>query len=284
MQFESSPYIISFCITEEKHFDQTLHHHIFFRTNENISFEEVSYWIEEIYGKHGNYQSVRCEKNVLKYITKSDINPLFFGCDDSLFNFAYRARKWAEQTTVYKDSDPFVLNHPQYYKLLQRVHSEFHGDQKGELAPIEIDFIESLDKPEWKVKVYQWWNDWVTNGWTHKKKQLYLFGPPNTGKTTLIMELLKDNIPFEPPANAKSFAWADWDPERYNCVFIDEFKMDHYDETQWKKATAGESFVTNVKCEKPKRITTRCPMIFVSNDPPSDIAGIKERLEIIYAF
>ena len=42
----------------------------------------------------------------------------------------------------------------------------------------------------WRDKVVDWYNDWVVNGFCYKKKQLYLFGKQNTGKTYFVRFLM----------------------------------------------------------------------------------------------
>jgi len=42
----------------------------------------------------------------------------------------------------------------------------------------------------WRDDVITWLEDWVVNGYSHKKKQLYLHGESNTGKSSFINHLM----------------------------------------------------------------------------------------------
>ena len=42
----------------------------------------------------------------------------------------------------------------------------------------------------WRDDVITWLEDWVVNGYSHKKKQLYLHGESNTGKNSFINHLM----------------------------------------------------------------------------------------------
>lgn len=41
---------------------------------------------------------------------------------------------------------------------------------------------------DWRNKVYDWYTMWAKEGWCRKKKQLFLYGPTNSGKTEFIIQ------------------------------------------------------------------------------------------------
>ena len=63
---------------------------------------------------------------------------------------------------------------------------------KALLKPVDKSLYYDASKKvqNWRYYVVVWWNSWVNGGWSHKKKQLYLHGPSNTGKTTFINHVL----------------------------------------------------------------------------------------------
>lgn len=271
-------------ITQEKHFDNSKHLHIFGATNDKSSLENIKEIIFEIFETYGDSQPCKNRNNVIKYITKEDMYPMFINVDTAKFSFAYRARQWASTTERYKESDPFVLAHPQYYKLLQSVHACLHEVKTGDLERHQDDFEYLLTIPQWKQEVIKWWNDWIDNGWTHKKKQLYLFGASNTGKTYFIQnEILKNKMAYEPTPESR-FAWAEWLDGDYKVVFCDECDLSDFNLSQWKKVVAGEQFKCDIKCGKARAIKIQCPMIFVSNILPPNEPGIMERLNVVYVY
>jgi hypothetical protein len=75
-----------------------------------------------------NVRSVKSRRNVLKYISKED-KELITNIRESELSFYYRTICWARRTQAFRYNDPFVLEHPQYYRLLQEVHKEVQSRQ-----------------------------------------------------------------------------------------------------------------------------------------------------------
>lgn len=301
----------SLVVSEEGHNTRanSLHHHVYMKTRQEHKISDIRRIIYTIY--HDNeYASreqeervyvatVRKMKHYLKYITKEDTSPLFFGINDHDLSFAYKAIKWAENTDEYKASDPFVLSHPNYYKLLEQVHAAVKSESNAcTIQPLRVyEHLRNEHEHQelWKLQVIDWWNDWVRNGWHHKKKQLYLHGPPNTGKTYFIDHLLQRTIGdsfnmqvFTPAPSEHKFAWADFEPNVHNVLKIDEFNLNEFNVNELKKAMEGQEFTINRKFQKSKRVHLRMPMIFISNlrPPSSDMlnsskSGFAERVIVV---
>ena len=285
---------------------------------------------------------IQNERSYIKCITKEDHEPIVKGVPDDMLSFYYKCMTWAKNSDTYKLDDPFVLNHPNYYKLLRELHSSIVENRsmrnKKVLRPVYDVQLEPSNQTrhsepypiftmqnsvvltfqtnhtysitnynqfkQWHLSVIEWWNDWAVNGYSHKKKQLYLWGPSNSGKTTFVNRLLArcindleetDEHAYEcqiytPIPNEKRFAWQEFDSKIYNVVFIDEFDLNEYNVSDLKKALAGESFVANRKGISPKKILVQMPTILVSNlSPPSNngpdaykYQGVLERLNIVY--
>ena len=324
-----------FCVSEEKHYDGTFHHHIYMRTIELLSLREVKQIIGVVYDTIvicddnddrydaadddidedfvGNIHvsKVRSEHTYLKYITKQDSHPLLKNIDTKKLSFFYRAIQWAKNTQKYEAADPFVLGNPQFYNLLKQVHASVHSTnniQQREpiraLTQADLDDIEREDNErvtdnnqlvelnEWKQKIISWWNDWAVNGFHEKKKQLYLWGPSNTGKTRFIRQILsrgiqvrnqqqntnRDQQPqatcdryayeqhiFSPTPHDFKYSWQEFDPRVHSVMKIDEFCINEYNVNDFKKALEGESIVSNNKGVSARRTRLQMPMIVISN-------------------
>jgi len=327
-------------VAEEKHnFDSLLyHHHIYMRTIESFTPIQIKNIISICYHHHLNQNTInridsqeidwgpsfddekslihvttiKSEISYLKYITKEDCTPIKKGISDKMLSFYFQSIKWAMNTpNGYNPMDPYVLNHPQYHNLLSQVHSKVQEqkliDNKQSLRIIY--WAQREDEANWQDKIVHWWNDFLLNGHTHKKKQLYLYGASDVGKTTFVHNILKAcaNPPltinenedydeyayesqiFRPTPNDTRFAWQDFEPKIHNMVLIDEFDILQFDVSDFKKAIAGECLIANVKCQHSKKIRLLMPMIFISNkEPPKDDLSIKyrgliERLFIVNA-
>ena len=247
------------------------------------SYDYIRGIIVGIYGQGGDIQSVRNARNVLRYVTKYDLNPKYKNVDTDLFSFAFKARHWARQTSNYSTADPFILAHPQYYRLLREVHEDVRNQVNGigELKKYEgiVDIF------SWQNDVVEWFNDWVENKWTHKKKQLYLWGPANSGKTYFINKLVEglNNEIYEPIPNTDRFAYQEFNSDIHKIMIIDEFNIKNFNFEMLKKALAGERFTSDSKGGKPKKLTIQCPAIMISNIAPDvTMPGFQERIKIVY--
>jgi hypothetical protein len=303
-------------VAEEIHYNGLKHHHIFIRTLSPVKIDDLKRYINSIYGLQQNesghslkllVEKCKSEKTWVKYITKQDCNPLFKGVDPNSLSFYYQAIQWARNTVEFDYSDPFILNHPQYFRLLEylhtRVRSKIFASQSQCLRPIYMVLRDDEIENNWHLSVLQWWNEWSINGWIHKKKQLYLYGPSNTGKTTFIHKMLGlcinpantsneyfyENQCFQPLPNEPKYAYQDYDSSIHKILKIDEFEVSEYKVSDLKKLLAGESFRANGKNQSGRVICHRNPVILISNfEPPSDqhsiqFRGLRERLFIVYA-
>ena len=216
-------------VAEEKHFNlQDVHHHIYMRTKEKYTINEVYEIINRVYDKNHTtcgdimsnerdkyddddnnlgepidgvlVQTVRNERTYLKYITKSDIEPMIKSIDHNLLSFSYTTRLWAQNTSKFDYADAYVLNNPQYYKLLEKVHSSVQNSKKIVRQLRLMPYYKPLDQHQcntWQEEVINWWNDWIVNGFRHKKPQLFLWGGSNTGKTTFVRQLIRLSTGFK---------------------------------------------------------------------------------------
>lgn len=210
-------------IAEEKHYNQHLHHHIYMRTKEKLTIVDVYDIINRVYDRNQQVvdhlhdqiancvensepidgvlvQTVRNERTYLKYITKSDKDPMFKSIDQNMLSFFYTTLVWAQNTSKFDYADAYVLNNPQYYKLLEKVHSSVQNSKKIRRKMRLMPYYMPLDQNQsntWQEEVINWWNDWIVNGYRHKKPQLFLWGGSNTGKTTFVRHLIRQSTGFK---------------------------------------------------------------------------------------
>lgn len=246
-------------VSEERHQNGTLHHHLYTRLIQKALPKNMDTVIRAIYGIPNENQnnndnnnnrdtnkiihisSVRNLSQYLRYITKEDTRPLFKGFQiEKYFSFYYRSLEWAKRTQKFDVNDPYVMGHPQYYKLLREFHTSVSKNLKRKVkkrlqtvpegfvtlqslefnqnrlrnrqyqhdnrarANVFSDVQEAEDEnedPQWREKVVNWYNDFVGGPYRHKKPQLYLWGPSGRGKTVFINNLLQQSIDGQPLAS-----------------------------------------------------------------------------------
>jgi hypothetical protein len=308
---------IDLVVAEEVHKDRTKHHHLYLRTNQPFLHSFINQLISEVYDivdfKKFQVATIQKLANYLKYISKEDTSLLFKGIGiEEQFSFYYSAHKWANSIEEFDVSHPFVLKYPQYYKLCKEVFLQVQR-VKGyrleiTLRPYFWCSSGTRNIINWQTEVVLWWNDWVINGYSHKKAQLYLYGESNIGKTTFIFDLLKasinpmeetnedfyQNYIFNPTPYEQKYAFQTYIPKKHLLMVIDEFNVSEYSLSDLKKCLAGEQFMSNIKQDSPQPICVRKPQIIISNHPPpssdtsrspqnSKYKGFNERLKIVHA-
>jgi hypothetical protein len=92
-------------------------------------------------------QSVQSRRNVFQCILKED-EDLFFNIRESALSFGYRTGSWSRRTSPFRYSDPFVLEHPQYYRLLHELHSQRRVGRSCSVSGVKT--------------VCEWWPGWCT--------------------------------------------------------------------------------------------------------------------------
>ena len=69
-------------------------------------------------------------------------------------------------------NDPFVAKHKNNYKLLRKIHYQ----EKVKLRNMtKLNLIKD-EYDDWRSEIVQWYNKWVTDGYSTHRKQLYLYG------------------------------------------------------------------------------------------------------------
>lgn len=302
-------------ISEEEHFNQDdpHHHHWFIRTHKKYTISQIKKLINFAYQDKNNpvfyISSVRQRAKYISYITKYDTFPIYKNISEDLFSFAFKARKWAKKTQRFSYNDPFVIGHPQYYRVLNLLHDEVQNEVKASTKPIlspydhtkatKINGFKEIWPCDWPNKVIEWINEWILNGFIRKKEQLYLWGASGVGKTGFIDFILEaitglspDDLSeyiFTPTQNDFKYAYQSFDKDRHIILKIDEFEINDYNIPDFKKAIAGESLVSNTKGGSARKFSIKMPMIFLSNYPPPSsessqkYIGIIERLKVINA-
>lgn len=135
------------------------------------------------------------------------------------------------------------------------------------LKPLEIEQF-----GDWRDDVRKWWNDWVNEGWFHKRKQLFLWGASDSGKTTFIREFLLQGIdddsifiPTKVPCSAASrFSWSQYEPYKHVVMMLDEFDCNTVDTNAFKLVCEGEAMCSDVKHHNSKKLYLRIPQIYIS--------------------
>lgn len=268
-----------YCVClEYNHVNNKCHIHAYLKFCVLLSCVEVRNflsWCEDTV----NVQSVRSRRNVLKYITKEDRSPLF-NCRLSELSFSYRAFVWASGTRTFRFSDSFVLEHPQYYRLLQELHSEVqHGRvlRQSDIANVTSFY------PGWGLEVLLQIRRQFQG---LDRRGLYVYGQSGIGKTFIVREVFKalgfQEIFMPVPGH---FFFGDFEASRYDSVLFEEFEFETFKSNfyQIKQLLDRVSFPVDAKYRVPKYVRVKCPIVMVSNYSPYSEVSFVRRLAVINA-
>ncbi|AUM61844.1 Rep [uncultured virus] len=201
------------CVSQEEHKDGDPHLHALVCLKEKCDIKNSADLNVAAGGKQGNYQSTRKVKDVYKYVQKGGkfVEHGEFPQTDtekksSLIANAIRNGQSLEQV---EEMDPaFFMLH---MRLLTS-YQQFQQRKKIRLTPPRLPMIYSFRKTLIEIGYPR----------VHKQKQYWICGPPNSGKTSLILDLSTEGFRgYEIPTN-NDFSL--YDDHMYDFAYIDEFR------------------------------------------------------------
>lgn len=278
--------IVTFCVAVEisKVSSSVENHlHAFLEFDSPCFVDELADYIRVFAAcNHVNVQPCRSRKSCLRYISKED-RDLYFNCRVTELNFNYRAYHWAKNAVRFSFIDPFVMEHRFCYRFLQQVFSDVKKESEVSFQGFKVHpLVYGLS---WVDSVCTWWNSRVlTHG--YKRKQLYLWGESNTGKSSFVERLVgKRNQSFIFNPDIGKFAYSDFDNSLHKIIIFEEFDLKYHVISFLKRLLEGRTFAAPVKCGPPKYIKFNGPVIFVSNENlPNDVDNaLRNRLLVVEA-
>ncbi len=215
-------------VGREKHKDDGLHLHAAMVLKKKVRVYHKD--LDEIAGKHGDYLYMKSELNWLKYVVKdSDYAP--FGID---------VEKWLAQKEKKKSSTPALVAamvkegcsleeidelYPAYVLGNKRKLDEYMLWHKrrmfsGKLLPWDHMEVSAGYETVAATDICMWLNTNIKKPRAFKQPQLWLYGKPSTGKTTLIENLRERLRIYDAPLEDYDNEYED---RMYDLIWFDEF-------------------------------------------------------------
>lgn len=282
LAFEGYP-IVSYLVALEESrqsLEVSNHLHCYLEFEEPILLTVLRDIIVSVFDDlHLDIQSCRSKRNCLKYCSKEDVN-LHTNVKESLLHINYRLYCWAKRTACFRHTDPFVVEHRNNYIFLSKYLRDFKlygGECRCILRPLDFCWM------GWALTVIMWWND-VIKGFSHKRKCLYLHGPSNTGKTSLIELLIgRNNMKYVFYPGVGKFFMQDFDGNFHKIILFEEFNYSFCVVSKLKRLLEGKKDSYAVKCCSDKLILFRGPIIFISNFEEVGDYALRNRLLFVSA-
>lgn len=226
-----------YVISSEKHKDGNPHLHMALCFKETFSSRDMRVF-DKICGQHGNYQPMRNIRQCVAYVTK-DKDWIAHGIDPAALaaHRASKANDMAKMLMEGKTVSDLNLIDPGYVMQNKRKLEEYSSwierrkekEKKKEWVKFLTKDIEDLDTAE-DMSIAAWLNLNVKEPREFKQRQLYIHGPQNMGKSSLIRRLDEYLNIYYVPRDDGEFC-DEYEDGVYDLIVLDEFT--HKKTMQW---------------------------------------------------
>lgn len=275
---EHEDWLDGFVLAHEKSADDHDHYHLFFRTNEPLTFNEVRWHIlNMLYPGVSEFDSVlnhlnidiqacKSERSWLKYITKEDANPSYKGVRTSFFSFYWHLMKWIKKNREYDPCSSFIIEHHNKVNVIKNAHSHYWKRQQEET-------LTQLSGP-----------------FTFRQAQLYqkldlghnyyIYGQSGAGKTTVVERWLsvRGLRTTYLSCTETQFEFGDI-TDATEVVYAPDVLPNWLDRHHTTLLRLCDQKITTVECKyiQSKRVLYQGIVIIVSNYPPNRLPGFERR-------
>lgn len=252
----------------EAHSDGTPHVHAYLRLSNKRCFRDPRAF--DIDGYHANIQPCRNPKHWLNYLRKEDKSPGLDGDLDDLLSSAKPKERLtdviARRIESGDNSAAIFESFPGFYMMNKRKIEELQEFMVRKRQKLDkLDWEEACSKlAEAQVEAQQV-SDWLMENIKKPRKlrtpQLWIQGPPGSGKTSLIEELAKYLSVFYVPMDDGKYL--DGFSDDYDLIVFDEMKS-QFKLTFLNQFIVGSPMMVNVKGAMVLK-QKNTPVMFLSN-------------------
>lgn len=214
-------------VAQETHADGNHHLHIAIFLEKKIRIRDQTYW-DFIVSKHGNYQTMKSVKGSIAYLKKEDQTPLIYGnvpdtskeSRVSKSDIAANMIKSGSSLSDVAEELPgfFLLNQSKILSFKAFCMNQLDMKSKKKLkSPIMYTGEDNNT-----LNLVEWLNGNLFKERRFKQKQLYISGPKDIGKTSLLLKLNDYLRIYEMPLLEDFYDL--YDDDRYDLVVLDEFR------------------------------------------------------------
>ncbi|AIF34806.1 replication-associated protein [Sewage-associated circular DNA virus-14] len=252
-------------VAEESHKSGEPHVHAIVQFAERLDLKNANPVLDALTGKHGNYQSVKSAKKVLRYVCKDGQYITHGEVPD--FSEKPKLQDWAakliiEEQKTYRD---LVREQPGFSMMQKRKLEEFIGwNKRQKLADSLLPWRVLTPKPSASpvhVALWTFLRENVLVPRTPRQAQLWLCGLPGVGKTRFLAYLRARLRVYDMPRSEDFYD--EYEDGCFDLVVLDEYKA--HKKIQFLNAWAdGQPLPLRQKGSQLTK-TDNLPLIIVSN-------------------
>lgn len=214
-------------VGRELHADGTPHLHVALRFAETFT-THIATFFDFPTGKHGNYKRRQNWKTTVAYCVKEDTNPCLSGMTYEELQKLVGSLKGsisdhiARRCMKAEPLDTIAQDYPGYFLQHKRQIESFHSWINSGARKTTPDYpgIKYLGSQSATSAVVKWLQDNIKTNRKFKSRQLYIHGPANCGKTSLVLMLETWLKIYWVPQFEDYY---DMYEDSYDLVFYDEF-------------------------------------------------------------
>lgn len=276
-------------IAQEAHKDGTPHLHVVFRMVKKINIRQLDHF-DAVAGKHGNYQGARNLKQVLKYVRKSDKEPLEQGPVPTATDMEASNSKTPQGEIIFEklesgvDLRTIVMEHPSYSMMNLKKMKEMKTYLSMKTKKTTTKWVHSHSTSMETNDVVQWFRANLGVPRKFKQPQLWLWGPANTRKTSAVFKFMEITRTYIVPKEEFDDLYSD---EDFDMAFLDEFSAGCRKVEFLKMFLQGGPCPIRQKGSQSMK-TKDIPVVICSNYHPNELftdykelEAMKARLKII---
>lgn len=276
---------------QEKHADGNPHLHIIVCLEKRLETRKADYW-DFVGSKHGDYRVIKYPKKAYDYVTKEDLEPTIFGTIPSVFlGLKTLKSDQCAQMIISGSTVANVVHTMPGYSLLNLSRILSFRSYVTNVCSTTLKWSqESKTTYTGTDTSTAFIVDWlIGNLFTErpfKAKQLWIYGPPNTLKTSLLIRLMEFCRAYQVPLEEEFYD--SYDDLAYDVIFLDEYKSQKTIQFLNRFIQGGIPITMRIKGGQiMKRVNL--PVIFCSNYSISDcyksligVEALKERIDEVY--
>lgn len=216
-------------VGQEQHADGNPHLHIIVCLEEKLRTRNPNYW-NFVALKHGDYKVINSPKRAYAYVTKEDKDPTIFGTIPNIFlesktskseNVASSIISGSTVAQVVATQPGFsLMNLAKIISFKSYVTSVF----STKCCKVLASPIVYHGEDESTASIIAWCNGNLFAERPFKQKQVWIYGPPNCLKTSIVIKLSEFFRLYPVPQTEDYFD--SYSDEDYDILVFDDFKAE----------------------------------------------------------